>query len=685
MAAQFWGGGSDIFTMRSRFPVSTRGWTLQTLMRNAEVSGLRSRALRIEIVDIKQLKLPAILHWDMKHFVVLAEVKKRKLLIHDPATGKRWITWNDLDRSFSGVALELWPSEEFRPEKALARRPWREIIGRPRGLASLFAKLISFGLALQLISILLPMVSQWGIDNVATASDLDLLLLISAAMSILLASQVLMSAARSWFLTRLTNEFVLRWKLDVFSRLVSLPVNYFYSRKTGDITSRFDSIERIVNILNDNISESILDGIFGVFTLSIMLYYNVYLALIAVGGSLIYVALRVVRAGRLRELTQQNMAADAKEYSTLIETVRGIRVLKLFSQEETREQSWLSAAIEEANTNLFLSQSRILFKTASSLIGGVEQVLTFWLSLYLVSNSALTIGMVVAFFAYRQQFYGSVTSLTDNILDLYIVRVHAERVADITLSEPEVLRVNGAERAGELSGSIAMRDVSFRYGPHERAILEGLSLTINEGESVAIAGPSGCGKSTILNLICGFFTPTQGVISIGGVDSVALGLNTVRRQIAAVMQDDVLFSGTISTNIAAFSGEIDMARVMRCAKIAAIHDDILAMPMGYNTVVGDTGSTLSGGERQRICLARALYRKPKILVLDEATSHLDLAREARVNEGIKALGITRIIVAHRVETLCSADRIVILRDGKIWVETAPDVERQELVDLLDAN
>ena len=681
MVANFWGIQGDLYQYRSRFGVSSRGWNLQTLARRALSVGLTTRALRVELDSVHQLKLPAILHWDFKHFVVLSRISKRSLTVHDPQWGRRRISWEELGRSFTGVAVELWPAADFLPAAATETgKTWRDVIGKPEGFLSVFGRLLAIGLALEIITMVMPLISQWAIDNVATAGDLDLLTLLAFGLTIMLAAQALLTAARGWTVIHFTATFILKWKMAVFSHLNGLPLSFFARRRTGDITSRFDSIERIVGILNDNFVEGLLDSIFGAASLFLMFLYNVELSVVTVLGAAIYLAVRLVRASRIRELTQQDMIADARENSSLIETIRGIRVLKLFSAEPARERAWISAAVDEANADLFLDRASVLFRLLSNTLGSIEQVIVFWLSLREVVAGQMTLGMMVAFYAYRQQFFASASSFTDNLLQLQIVRVHAERVGDIVFSKPEIQNPHvGTDRIGSLQASISVRGVSFRYSEDTPTVLDGLSFDVEEGESVAIVGASGCGKTTLLNLLLGFSFPTSGTVLLGGIPLETLGLDVLRKQVAAVMQDDMLFAGTIATNIAAFDTLIDYDRVAECARLAQIDDEVLAMPMGYGTLVGDAGSSLSGGQRQRICIARALYREPKILVLDEATSHLDIAKERLVNSAIRDLGITRILVAHRLETIASADRVIVLKQGRVTDDSRSTKSVSELL------
>lgn len=666
MVAHAHGLQTDIATLRRKFAVSTRGMTLASLARAAQGLGLATRAVRLELEDLGHLKTPAILHWNFKHFVVLKAVTGDSAVLHDPAIGVRKVRHAELSQNFTGVALELWPTDQFKPRDERQTHSWRDLVGTPRGFGGFVANLLAVGFCLELLSVVLPVLSQWAIDHVAAAGNLNLLALLAISMGLVIVLQTVFEAARGWTIVHASINFSLRWRTAVFDHLLRLPVDYFQKRRMGDISSRFDSAETIVGTLNNNLIESLIDGVMSVLLLAIMLVYSPLLTAITVAGTGLYTLVRLFRSGPMRRLTRERVVAGAREASQFMETVRGIRVVKLFTREGGRQQEWLASAVDEANAVAALGKFRIIFKALSSLLGGAEQVLVFWVAMGMVVHHALTIGAVVAFTAYRGQFYKRVSSLVDNWMDLRMVEVHAQRLGDIVLTETEPGSAPGQlERVGELPGTIECLGLRYRYSDFDPYVLDGVDLAIREGESVAIVGPSGCGKSTLLTLLVGLAQPSEGEIQVGGIPMSTLSTDVVRRHVACVMQDDTLFAGTVAENIAAFDGDLDIELATECAKKARLHEDIMRMPMGYNSLVGDLGGTLSGGQRQRLCIARALYRQPRILIMDEATSHLDVPTEREVNEAIKSLGITRVIVAHRPETIRTADRIVVLEGGRV--------------------
>jgi ATP-binding cassette subfamily B protein RaxB len=678
MVASFHGLRTDPAAIRSRHAASNRGLTLANIMKIASRLGLSARAVRLEVPDLNKLRLPAVLHWNLDHFVVLRQVTRKGLRIHDPATGERLVPWAEVDKAFSGVALELWPSTEFARRDERRHVGLFDVTGRISGAVGYLLNLVAIGVLLELLAILVPFFTQWAMDNVVALGDADLLTLLAFGMTIVLLLQLVFTTFRGWFITYTSSTFSLQWKSSVLAHMVRLPLAWFQTRHLGDIVSRFHATDAITGALNTMFVESMFDGVMSFVTLGLMAAYSWKLCLIAAAIMLLYGAFRALQILPYRRALEEGIIAGARLESHLMETIRGVRTIKLFLQEDGRRTEWLSLAVDATNASVRTQRLKLLYRTANGFMGSMERVLIFWLGMKAVIDHQMTLGAITAFIAYKDQFYGRVTSLIDNFIELRLLGTQIERLADIVLTSTEHHQnTTQAERAGTLDWSVECVDLRFRYGEFEPMLLDGLNLKIEPGESVAIVGSSGCGKTTLINIILGLVAPTGGHVLFGGHPIDRLGPNVVRRHVAAVTQDDILFAGSIAENIAAFDSAIDMDRVCRCAALACVHEDIERMPMGYNTLVGDMGSSLSGGQKQRIHIARALYREPRVLVMDEATSHLDVATETRVSRHIAALGITRIIVAHRPQTIASADRVVKLERGRC-IEQAHAAERYEL-------
>ena len=339
---------------------------------------------------------------------------------------------------------------------------------------------------------------------------------------------------------------------------------------------------------------------------------------------------------------------------------------KLFGRQAERRGTWQTLLVSDTNAGLSIQKLRILYGVARSLLGGSFYIAMLWFGTTQIIAGSLSVGMLLAFLAYRGQFDARISSLIDQAIDLKMLQLYAERLGDVVMTPPEPETRRQADAASLIHGAdIRVQEVRFRYGDDEPWVLDGLSLVVHPGESVAVVGGSGCGKTTLVNLLLGIVKPNQGALLIGQTPLEQLGHDTWRSCVGTVMQDDTLFAGSIAENICFFDAAADHGWIEECARLASIHADIAAMPMGYQTLVGDMGTVLSGGQKQRILLARALYKRPRLLVLDEATSHLDIRREAEVNRAIASLDITRIVVAHRPETIGSAARVVELEAGKV--------------------
>ncbi len=456
-----------------------------------------------------------------------------------------------------------------------------------------------------------------------------------------------------------------QWQANVFSHLLRLPAQYFEKRHLGDVVSRFGAVNSIQQTLTAAFLSAVLDGLMTLATLGMMLLYSPPLAAIAIAAMSLYALGRWIWYRPLRNATEEQIVHAARQQSHFLETVRGIRPLKLFQRQDERRSVWLGLLVEQINAGLRTQKLQLFYQQLNGLLFGVENLLVIWLGATMVMDGQFSVGILMAFNAYKSQFDSRVGSLIDKFFELRMLQLQGERLADIVLQAPEVSHGDILpENLREREASIEIQGLRYRYAEQEPWVLDGLDLRIAGGESVAIVGPSGCGKSTLFNVLLGILPPVEGQIRMAGLDLAQLGLDGLRELVGTVLQDDVLFAGSLSDNISFFDPQPDMPWPLQCAQMAAIHDDIQAMPMGYNTLVGDMGTVLSGGQKQRVMLARALY-KPRILFLDEATSHLDVHREQRVNAAIRALRITRIMVAHRPETVASADRVMVLGQGKV--------------------
>jgi ATP-binding cassette subfamily B protein RaxB len=665
MLSSYWGHRIDMPSARRRFSVSLKGSTLKDVIAMAQSLGLQARPLKLELEEAGKLKLPCILHWDMNHFVVLKSVGRKAVVIHDPNIGERRVSLRDLSHHFTGVALELSPGASFQQQTETQAFTLGSLVGRVDGLRRGLLQLLVLGLALQVCLLAAPFYLQWIVDEALVAADRDLLTVLGLGFLLLVLVQTSIFAVRSWVTTVLATNLNFQWFGNAFSHLMRLPLPYFEKRHLGDIVSRFGSIQTIQRSLTTQFVEGILDGILVVGTLVIMLLYSVQLTAVAVLAVVLYALLRWTLFQALREATAEQILHAAKQQTHFLESVRGVQSVRLFGRVEERRIGWMNTLADQFNADLRISRLSISYRTANTFLFNTERVIVIWLAALAVLDARFSVGMLFAFIAYKDQFSQRIASLIDKLFELRMLRLHAERVADIVLTEAEQEHRDTGIDLERVVPCVELRDVAFRYADNEPYVLKNLNLRIVEGEWIAITGPSGCGKTTLLKLLLGLIEPTEGEILVGGLTPDRLGLGNHRRLFGTVMQDDQLFSGSVADNISFFDPVPDQRHLEKCAELAAIHNEIMAMPMGYSSLVGDLGSAFSGGQKQRILLARALYRNPKILVLDEATSHLDIGNEQLVNAAIKQIAMTRIVVAHRPETIASAQRVVVLEQGRI--------------------
>jgi ATP-binding cassette subfamily B protein RaxB len=665
MIAGYFGRPSDLGELRREFGMSLKGATLDDIVRIGDGMALVSRPVRLELSELGLLRTPCMLHWDLSHFVVLEKVAGSHIIIHDPAFGVRKLSIDEASRHFTGIAVELSPSGGFEAKKAVPRVKLSSLLGNLVGAKRSLGYLLVLAFSIEVFSMIMPLFMTWVVDHTLVTADRDLLLTLVIGFSLLLLIRSAILWMRGWFLVVLGASLQVQARANLFSHLTNLPTAYFEARHIGDVMSRFRSQETVLRTITTELIEAILDGIMTVVTVIIMFLLAPLLATIVVVGAIFYGLLRWGMYTPLRQASMEAIVWEARQDSHFLETLRGIRTVKLFNGQERRRHRWLSLMIETVNRQLTAKKLQLLFRVANSLLLGGLAIFVVWLGATRVLDNTFSIGLLLAFIAYKDQFLTRVSELIDRVVDLGMLRLHAERLADIALTEPEQRARGYQEARTDAPVSVEVRGLRFRYNPNDPWVLNGVDFRIEAGESVAIVGISGCGKTTLLKILTSLLQPTQGEILIGGEPLKPGAIERYRSMIGVVMQDDDLFAGSIADNICFFADRIDMERVVESARLASIHDDILAMTMGYGTLIGDMGTSLSGGQKQRILLARALYHQPSILLLDEATSHLDVATEAAVNKAIRNTRITRIVVAHRPDTIRASDRVIRLERGKV--------------------
>ena len=667
MVASYHGHKVDLATMRRRFSISLKGAKLATLMKIADELGFNARGLRGDIEDLHDAPLPAIIHWDLSHFVVLTGIDRRLgqrvYRIHDPAHGERSLTREEFSTHFTGVVLELTPSERFQPKRAAPTLKLSQLWSRATGLKRTIVQVGLLSLVLQLVTLATPFYMQTAIDTALPAFDTDLVAVLAAGFAGLVLIQLATGWLRAWILLGLGTQLGYQVVVNLFRHMMRLPLPWFERRHVGDVISRFGSTTPIVTMLTQGLMAAVLDGVMGIATLALMLVYSPKLAGVAVAALLLYLAMRLSFLRMLRALNVSAITAGAAEQSALIESVRGILGVKTFGQEANRQRIWQNKKAEAVNAQIKTGRVGAGFDAVQTAILALENVIFVYLAINMAMKAELTVGMIFAYQAYKQQFLSSGTRLVEAVLNWQINSVHLTRIADIALAQPEPGAVGiGVERA-PLTGRIELRGVRFRYGAGEPEVLKGIDLVVEACETLTITGPSGGGKTTLMKIMLGLLEPTAGEVLVDGIPLTTYGKAAYRHQIGAVMQDDLLYAGSIAENIALFDPEIDMDTVRTVARHAAIAPEIERMPMGYESLVGDMGSSLSGGQRQRVLIARALYRSPRYVFADEVTASLDPDNHERIGDALAGVTATKIVATHRPFARAEG-RTLFVHDGR---------------------
>lgn len=698
MIAQYYSDKRDLNALRQTVSVSLRGTTLKDVMRIASDLGFQTRAIKIEMEHLAQLSYPAILHWNMNHFVVLTKVKGKTLTIHDPALGERKLTYSEASKYITGIALEVTPSDTFSPKKSAPRLGLSQFFTRTTGFKRNLLTLFALSIVLQLFALASPYYMQTVVDDVLIYNNDALLKALAIGFALLLIIETFTSGIRKFVILSVSSRLQLQMSASVFKHLLSLPLDYFDKRHIGDVVSRFGSLASIREFLTTGLVTALLDGLMAVITLAVMILYSPKLTLVVVAIMLAYLAVRLGLLPFIKRLTTERIALAALEQSHFMESVRAILPIRVYSQEVQRHGQWQNKLVATLNKDITLGKINIGSALTNQLLFGAENLVVVYIGASLVMEGTLSIGMLLAFVAYKARFVSALDGVANKLIELSMLGVHFNRLSDILLTPsqqkplslkakddtfekqnvhfsnvdvpksststslaPNVLTPDGASTPPLLDAKtrpIALKAtaLSYRYSETNSWVFKNLMFSVHSGEIVAITGDSGCGKSTMLKCLMGLYPVSEGNIEHPSSTNLV---------IASVLQEDTCLSGTIAQNICCFEEAPDLKRMVYVAQLACIHEDIMQMPMQYHSLVGDMGSSLSGGQKQRLLLARALYQEPDILFLDEASSHLDMENEAQINHHLKSLNMTRIIVAHRPQSIAMADKVYRLENGNL--------------------
>lgn len=664
MVARFWGHDVDLNGLRQRFTLSMSGATLRSMMEQASTLSLSPRALRVELEALSKVKLPAILHWDLNHFVVLKSVSQNAITIHDPAHGMRTISMREVSERFSGVALELTPAADFKIAKARTPTRIQDLWSGIEGFWSALVHVMLLSVALQVVVFAAPFQMQLVIDEAVARGDLDLLAVLALGFGGLVIIQALIEALRGWTIAALGQVLSFQLVGNLVRHVMRLPADWFEKRHVGDILSRIQSTSPIQDAMTRGAVTAFIDGLMGLLIGAILFMYSPILAFVVVTSLLLNFAISLALFPVMRARTEEQITTGAKASSYLMESIRAAITIKVMGRETQREANWRNLFADTINASFSVAKYGIGIGFAQSVVYGLQAIIVTYLAARMILNGeGFSIGMLFAFMSFRATFTDRIGSLIEQLIQFRLLGLHLDRIGDIVHAEREA--EDGQQLSEPPKGRIELRNVRFRYGAADRYVLDGVDLTIEPGSFLALIGPSGAGKSTLCKLILGLYPPTEGEILLDGQPASIDLWRAWRQHVGVVAQDDRLLSGSIADNIAFFDPELDMLRVQAAATSARVHDDILRMPMQYQSLVGDMGSSLSGGQRQRVLLARALYRNPSILILDEGTANLDPQTEDEVAELVSQLPITRIVIAHRPALIERAERVVLVAGGLI--------------------
>lgn len=663
------GAELDMSTLRRKYHNSQRGVDLNQLIALASALDMQCRPIRCEPEDLQGLSLPAILHWRLNHFVVLERVRRGRFHIIDPAHGSMTMSRAELADAFTGVAVEVNTTPSFRPRKQ--RSPlniWSMLRFRDGIGAALFHVLV-YSFLLQGFVLLSPFFMQLAVDEGVIRSDQGFLVALSLGFAAVAIFNSLAEAMRGITLQRASA--LMGWDMSrrLFHHMVSLPLTWFHRRRLADALSRMESIDPIRQLIANGLIGALLDGVLATGILVFMFIYSPTMTWVALIASALYVLVKLASLSMSMKIGMASLQASIAERGTRIETLRVMQSVKTMGGEFSRESLWANKYADLVRTSLHSAYLQIGIGASRTLLDGLSLVIIVYLGATAVLKGELTIGALFAFVAYRQQLSNRLATLVDQCISWRLTELHSDRIADIALHPSEEGFSKDPSRAELIKGHIQLRSVYFQYAAQETPVLKDITLDIAPGEFVAITGPSGCGKSTLVKILSGLYPPSSGEVLYDGTNIISWGARVVRQRMGVVMQDDDLLTGSILENITFFSDRPDIDLAWHSLGMAAIREEVERMPMQLETLVGDMGSTLSGGQKQRLLLARALYRKPAILVLDEATANLDLARENGIHDALGQLKITRILITHRPDTLRLASRLIRIEAGRIVADS----------------
>jgi ATP-binding cassette subfamily B protein len=677
MVMGYFGKTVRLDEVRAAMGFSRLGTDALTLVETARTYGLRGRGIKIRDIDALRFLDPAsILHWRFNHFVVFERMEQRGAWVVDPAGGRRLVSREELDRAFTGVAVAFETTEDFAPSRDQRRPVWRQL-RQVLAESGLLTRILTTSVVIQFFSLAVPILTGLIVDRVVPRGDQHLLLVLAAGCAGLVGFKLLALLVRSFLLLHLRTRLDARMTLQFLDHLVHLPYLFFQQRSAGDLLMRLNSNATIREILTSSAISGVFDGVMVVLYLVFLLAADLRMGLLVAGLGGLRVAIFLITRRRQRDLMSESLQTQADSRGYQVQVLSGIETIKAGGAEDRAVDRCAHLFVRELNVSLDRGRLDAVTSSVLDVLGTGSPLLVLIYGSTLVLHGDLTLGTMLALSALAAGFLTPLTTLVGTATQLQLLGSYLERLDDVLETERE--QEHGArQRPAALRGRVTLEGVSFHYSPVTPPVVADASLDLLPGQLVAVVGASGSGKSTLAGLLAGLYKPETGRILYDGVDLADLDLRWLRGQLGFVAQNAYLFGLSIRANIALNDPTLPLARIIEAARLAEIHDDVQAMPMGYESVLADGGASLSGGQQQRLALARALVRRPKVLILDEATSALDAVTEAKVQKSLAALRSTRIVIAHRLSTVRNADLILVMDQGHI-------VERGSHAELMAGN
>ncbi|MBL9019400.1 MAG: peptidase domain-containing ABC transporter [Myxococcales bacterium] len=663
MVMAFHGRDSKLAEVREAMGIGRDGVSAKAILDTAERYGLQGRGIKVSLEQLKLLRRATILHWEFNHFVVFDSVRGKLVRIVDPATGPRDLSFEEFGKAFTGVAIELTPTERFtklKPEKGRLKRYVNELMSEK----GLFQRIIIVSLVLRLVALVLPLITGMIIDKCVPRSDYHLLYVCLACIAGMVLFNLIAEIVRSYLLLHLRIALDTRMTLGFLDHMVALPFSFFQRRSTGDLMMRVDSNGTVREMVTSKSMSAIIDGVFVLLYAFIIFYVNPVLGLITIAMSAIEALIFLCARPTFQRLLAADLDKQAKAHSYMVQLLGGMETLKCAGAERLGVEKWSNLYTDELNIKLRRARASAWVDGIRGAVTALGPMLILTIGASAVMNGQMMLGTMLAMNSLATSLFGPLSALVSSALELQLVKGHMDRIDDVLQTKVEQDR-DAAQQPPRLRGGVSVRNVSFKYGEQAPLVVQDVSLDIQPGTSVALVGPSGSGKSTLLNLLAGLYKPVGGEIQYDGKPLHDMDLRAIRQQIGIVPQHPFIFGGTIRENVALTAPGATLDRISSACKVSCLHDDITEMPMTYDTVVSDGGGSLSGGQRQRVAIARAVIRNPSLMLLDEATSALDNTTEKRVIENLERQRCTRITVAHRLSTVRNADLIVVMDKGRI--------------------